>query len=58
MPSITASLAGILNKVERPGDFYAAGTAEVFTPHLEVEGVGIVALPLLAVQAAQLVGTA
>ena len=58
MPSITASLAGILNKVERPGDFYAAGTAEVFTPHLEVEGVGIVALPLLEVQAAQLVGAA
>ena len=40
MSSITTDLAGLLDTVQRPGDFYAAGSAEIFTPSLEVEGVG------------------
>jgi hypothetical protein len=45
MQSIAAKLAGLLQKVERPGDFYAAGTAAIFPPQLEVDGVGVIALP-------------
>ncbi len=58
MQTIAAKLAGILQKVERPGDFYAAGTAAIFPPQLEVEGVGVIALPLLDVQAEQLIAAA
>ncbi len=58
MQSISAKLAGLLRKVERPGDFYAAGTAAIFPPQLEVEGVGVIALPLLDVQAEQLIAAA
>jgi predicted 2-oxoglutarate/Fe(II)-dependent dioxygenase YbiX len=58
MQTIAAKLAGILQKVERPGDFYTAGTAAVLPPQLEVEGVGVIALPLLDVQAEQLIAAA
>ncbi len=58
MPTLTTELAEILSTVQRPGDFYAAGTAEIFAPGLEVEGVGVVALPLLPQQAAQLIAVA
>ena len=58
MSSITTDLAGLLDTVQRPGDFYAAGSAEIFTPSLEVEGVGPIALPLLPVQAEQLIAVA
>ena len=58
MQSIAAKLAGLLQKVERPGDFYAAGTAAIFPPQLEVDGVGVIALPLLDVQAEQLIAAA
>jgi hypothetical protein len=58
MSSITADLAALLGTVNRPGDFFASGKIEVFAPRLEVEGVGPVALPLLPVQAEQLVATA
>lgn len=58
MSTITIELAGLLNKVQRPGDFYATGTTEIFAPSLEVEGVGSIALPLLPVQAEQLVAVA
>ena len=58
MRSISAKLAGLLRKVERPGDFYAAGTAAIFPPQLGVEGVGVIALPLLDVQAEQLIAAA
>ena len=58
MSSIVSSLAALLGGVERPGDFYTAGTAEIFSPRLEVDGVGPVALPLLQVQAEALIAAA
>jgi predicted 2-oxoglutarate/Fe(II)-dependent dioxygenase YbiX len=58
MSSIAADLAALLSTVRRPGDFFASGTTELFAPRLEVEGVGPVALPLLPVQAEQLVAVA
>lgn len=58
MPLITEQLFQILQTVESPGDFYATGTVESFPPLLEVEGVGRIALPLLPVQAEQLVAVA
>ena len=58
MSSTTADLAALLSTVNRPGDFFASGKIEVFAPRLEVEGVGPIALPLLSVQAGQLVATA
>src|SRR5690242_4294106 len=58
MASITTELAGILGTVQRLGVFYAAGTTEILTPRLEVEGVGPIALPLLPVLAEQLIAAA
>ncbi len=54
MPLLAEALADLLRTVDRPGSFYAAGTAELLPPSLEVEGVGPVALPLLPAQAAQI----
>jgi hypothetical protein len=47
-----------LRTVRRPGDFFTSGTAEILAPRLEVDGIGVVALPLLAVQARALVAVA
>jgi predicted 2-oxoglutarate/Fe(II)-dependent dioxygenase YbiX len=58
MSALTTQLAEILSTVVRPGDFYATGTTEVYAPGLEVEGVGVIALPLLPAQAAQLIAVA
>jgi predicted 2-oxoglutarate/Fe(II)-dependent dioxygenase YbiX len=58
MSSITTDLAEILSTIKRPGDFYIASTTETFAPHLEVEGVGPIALPLLPIQVEQLVAVA
>jgi len=58
MPTIPAQLAKILENIQRPGKFYAAGAAEIYLPSLEVEGVGPIALPLLSFQAEQLVTVA
>ena len=58
MSSIATDLADALGTIDRPGDFVASGTAEMFVPRLEVEGVGTVALPLLPVQAEQLIAAA
>lgn len=58
MESIATDLAKLLAKVNRPGDFCAAGTTELLAPSLHVEGVGPIALPLLPAQAASLVATA
>lgn len=32
MSSTSTALAGLLGKVQRPGDFYATGSTEIFTP--------------------------
>lgn len=58
MSSPAAQLASLLSTVQRPGDFFAAGTAELLAPSLAVEGVGPVALPLLPVQAEQIIAVA
>src|SRR3954454_4560605 len=58
MSSLATQLASLLSTVHRPGDFFAAGTTELSMPSLEVEGVGPVALPLLSMQAAQLMEAA
>ena len=58
MSSITTKLAELLSTVRRPGDFYVSGTIELLAPRLHVEGVGQIALPLLPMQATQLVAVA
>jgi predicted 2-oxoglutarate/Fe(II)-dependent dioxygenase YbiX len=58
MPGICEDLAELLSTVQRPGDFYAFGRLELLAPRLTVEGVGQIALPLLAVQAEQLIAIA
>ena len=58
MSSLNTELAKVLSTVEHPGDFFASGTVEMLAPRLEVEGVGQIALPLLPVQAEQLVAAA
>ena len=51
-------LAELLRKAHRPGDFWVSGTTELLPPSLSVDGVGSIALPLLPVQARQLVAVA
>lgn len=58
MTSIADQIYNSLKTVNRPGDFYATGTIDVFLPQLDVTGVGRIALPLLPVQAEQLVAIA
>ena len=56
--TITKRLADILGDVDRPGDYFASGRAELLAPSIEVEGVGAIALPLLPAQAKQLIKAA
>lgn len=58
LSSLQDELAAVLDTVHRPGDFFAAGTTLLPLPHLEVQGVGRIALPLLPAQAEQLVAVA
>ena len=58
MSSLTETVAEILRTVDRPGDFFVAGTIDLPAPRLEVDGVGPLALPVLPAQAAQLVAAA
>jgi predicted 2-oxoglutarate/Fe(II)-dependent dioxygenase YbiX len=58
MPLLATELASLLGTVRRPGDFFAAGTAELLAPSLAIEGVGPVALPLLPEQAERIIGVA
>lgn len=58
MSSFATELAQLLKGVQRPGDFFAIGTCEIFAPGLEVEGIGPIALPLLPTQAEQLIAVA
>jgi hypothetical protein len=58
MSSFVHELAAVLSTVRRPGDFFASGTAELPTPVMEVDSVGPIALPLLPVQAEQLIAVA
>jgi predicted 2-oxoglutarate/Fe(II)-dependent dioxygenase YbiX len=58
MSFIPADFARLLNAVQRPGDFCTGGVCPIFSPSLEVDGVGPIALPLLPAQAEQLVAVA
>ena len=58
MISIQAEFAEALSAVSRPAAFFVAGTEQILAPSLTVEGIGPVALPLLPVQAEQLIATA
>jgi predicted 2-oxoglutarate/Fe(II)-dependent dioxygenase YbiX len=58
MPDICTDLAKLLSTVKRPGDFFASGRLELPAPRLKVDGVGQIALPLLPVQAEQLIAVA
>jgi predicted 2-oxoglutarate/Fe(II)-dependent dioxygenase YbiX len=58
VPDICEELAELLSTVQRPGDFYASSRVELLAPRLAVEGIGQVALPLLPVQAEQLIAIA
>jgi hypothetical protein len=56
--SIGDALLDALHAVERPGDFCVGGLRQVFTPAIDVEGEGRIALPLLPGQAERLVALA
>ena len=58
MSTFAQQLAAVLGSVRTPGDFCTAGAIDLALPRLTVQGVGPVALPLLPVQAAQLVAVA
>jgi predicted 2-oxoglutarate/Fe(II)-dependent dioxygenase YbiX len=58
MPDIGTALADLLASIQRPGGFHVAGTFDIHPPRLEVEGVGPIALPLLPVQAEQILRVA
>src|ERR1017187_869119 len=58
MSSIADQLFDTLQAVQSPGNFYETGKMEIFPPHLDVKGVGRIALPLLSMQAEQLVAVA
>src|SRR3984893_871744 len=58
MVPIVSRLAEVLGTVRRPGDFHACGAIEIPALRLEVDGFGVVALPLLPAPVKQLVATA
>lgn len=58
MTTITRDLARILSTIRCHGDFYATGTSEIAMPSLEIDGVGRISLPLIPVQAEELIAIA
>lgn len=58
MTTITHDLAAIVSTIRRAGDFYATDRSDCATPALEVGGIGRISLPLLPVQAEQLIAVA
>ena len=58
MSSVVLDLAKILPTIRRHGDFYATGTIEMYAPNLKIDGIGSISLPLLPVQAEQLIAIA
>lgn len=54
MSSVNNDLLNILNKVQRPGDFYVSGTREIFAPRLEIEDIGQISFPLQTTQTEQI----
>ena len=58
MTDVTARFAALLEDVTRPGGFCMSGACDLLAPGLEVEGIGPIALPLLAAQAKALIAVA
>ena len=58
MSDIATDFAAALDTVDRPADFCTSGTMDLRAPRIEVEGAGPIALPLLAIQAEQLIALA
>ena len=58
MSSIAVEFAEALGTVSRPNAFFIAGTEQMLAPGLVVGGIGPIALPLLPVQAEQLIAAA
>ena len=58
MDSINNALAAILQTVQTPGDFFAAGECALHVPLIEVDSLGPIALPVLPAQTAQLIAVA
>ncbi len=58
MPHLASQIAAILSQVQHPGEFHASGTLDMHPFQLQVEGLGPIAMPLLPVQAEQLVALA
>lgn len=58
MSSIADDVADTLSTVNRPAEFCVAGRDEMLAPGLTVSGVGPVALPLLPIQAEQIIAAA
>ena len=58
MTNITDDLAAILQTIRRPGDFCASGVFDLRLPEIEIEGFGVLALPVLPDQAKRLVAVA
>ncbi len=58
MSNLAQDLVVLLQKVDRPGSFRVSGSNDIYTPCLEVESIGTIALPLLPVQAAQILEVA
>jgi predicted 2-oxoglutarate/Fe(II)-dependent dioxygenase YbiX len=58
MGSIATEFADALSAVNRPTAFYATGTEQMLAPGLSIDGFGPIALPLLPMQAEQIIATA
>ncbi|MSO99580.1 MAG: 2OG-Fe(II) oxygenase [Acetobacteraceae bacterium] len=58
MESLATDFAAALDTIDRQGDFCTSGTTELLAPRIVVEGAGPIALPLLPVQAEQLIALA
>lgn len=56
MITLPEVLALVLDQVRNPRTYYALGTLDMHPLRLEVDGIGQIALPLLPVQAEQLIG--
>lgn len=53
-----APLEGLLQGVQRAGDFAVRGTLEIAMPRVEVDGVGILSFPVPQAQVGELIGEA
>jgi predicted 2-oxoglutarate/Fe(II)-dependent dioxygenase YbiX len=58
MTNIADDLAAILQTIRRPGDFHTSGAFDLRPPEIEIEGFGVLALPVLPDQAQRLVAVA